>query len=670
MGRSSTIELAKSRVRSSRAITAVGYCRRSTDRQEQSIPDQQKAIENYANDHKLKLLRFYVDDAISGTSTVGRKAFQQLIDDAKRPSCDFGLVLVYDVKRFGRIDNDEAGHYRYILKIHGVEVMYCSENFTGDRTDDLLRPVKQWQAREESKDLSKVTIRGLLSKAGVTGAQPTNVRGTNPDASAKSGGGWWMGGAPPYGFDLAYQSSAGEFLFCLRYLRDGTKQMFGEKWKPIRILARRESIAVSRKDRCKLVPGDPERVKVVQRIFRLYVDGRGFKSIVDLLNRESVPSPRGPEWSVTYGGHWTISSARSILVNPVYSGDMVWNRRTDARFHRIVQGAAVVRKDVYHRRMEWNDEQDWIVIPNAHEPLVTRRVWEQARQLLKEKPDSIRQRGVNQRTGHAVDPSKLALSGVHWTGPRAKFLLSGLITCPRCGSRYEGRIDYGARPKNERRQRTRRYVYGCGGYIRLGRSHCSFGAVRQDLLEELVIRRVVEFYDRYAGPVGREKIAEALNFQLGANQEQIKDKRKGLAAKSKKIEKTTRNLLDNITATNRDLVDRRIEELRREQEQLEREIEAVELSEATSNEFDGAIDEASGFVSGLDGSLRQGPMDLRQSAVRRCVAQIRIDAESRRAVLEIRVLPFLVDGSCLNLIEKISVDLGNSTVNSESKLIQ
>jgi len=31
-------------------------------------------------------------------------------------------------------------------------------------TDDLLRPVKQWQARQELKDLSKVAIRGLLSK--------------------------------------------------------------------------------------------------------------------------------------------------------------------------------------------------------------------------------------------------------------------------------------------------------------------------------------------------------------------------------------------------------------------------------------------------------------------------------------------------------------------------
>ena len=58
---------------------AVGYVRRSTDRQEQSIPDQKKALEDYAAEHDLRLARFYVDDAISGASTLGRRAFQKMI---------------------------------------------------------------------------------------------------------------------------------------------------------------------------------------------------------------------------------------------------------------------------------------------------------------------------------------------------------------------------------------------------------------------------------------------------------------------------------------------------------------------------------------------------------------------------------------------------------------
>jgi DNA invertase Pin-like site-specific DNA recombinase len=243
---------------------AVGYVRRSTDRQEQSIPDQKKALEAYATEHGLRLVKFYIDDAISGTSTLGRRAFQQMIKDAQKSSRPFDKIIVYDVKRFGRIDNDEAGYYRHILRTNGVEVLYVSENFNGDTTDDLLRPVKQWQARQESKDLSKVTIRGLLSKVE---------------------GGWWMGGTPPYGYDLRYENAAGQFLFIVRFMPDGSKQLLNENRNLIRILARGESLNISKRDQAKLTLSDPERVKVVKQIFQMYAEqGKGYNALADLYS--------------------------------------------------------------------------------------------------------------------------------------------------------------------------------------------------------------------------------------------------------------------------------------------------------------------------------------------------------------------------------------------------
>ena len=47
---------------------AVGYLRRSTDRQEQSIPDQRKAIERYAAEHDFELTRFFVDVRTNATT--------------------------------------------------------------------------------------------------------------------------------------------------------------------------------------------------------------------------------------------------------------------------------------------------------------------------------------------------------------------------------------------------------------------------------------------------------------------------------------------------------------------------------------------------------------------------------------------------------------------------
>ena len=71
---------------------AVGYLRRSTDRQEQSIPDQRKAIERYAAENDLELARFFVDDAISGTSAVRRPAFQEMVGLAQQKPRQFSYV--------------------------------------------------------------------------------------------------------------------------------------------------------------------------------------------------------------------------------------------------------------------------------------------------------------------------------------------------------------------------------------------------------------------------------------------------------------------------------------------------------------------------------------------------------------------------------------------------
>ena len=144
---------------------AVTYLRRSTDRQEQSIADQRNHLTAYADEHGFTIVGEYINDAISGTTTHERGAFQQMIRAAQHPGRQFDYILVYDVKRFGRVDNDEAGYFRQLLRQSGVEVVYTSERLSGTDSDELLLPVLQWNARRESKDLSKVTIRGQLSLA-------------------------------------------------------------------------------------------------------------------------------------------------------------------------------------------------------------------------------------------------------------------------------------------------------------------------------------------------------------------------------------------------------------------------------------------------------------------------------------------------------------------------
>jgi len=587
----------------------VGYVRRSTDRQEQSIPDQKKAIETYAAEHGLRLVKFYVDDAISGTSALGRRAFLKMIEDAQKTSKSFDKIIVYDVKRFGRIDNDEAGYYRHILRTNGVEVLYVSENFNGDTTDDLVRPVKQWQARQESKDLSKVTIRGLLSKVE---------------------GGWWMGGTPPYGYDLRYENAAGQFLFIVRFMPDGSKQVLNEQGKGIRTLARGESLNTSKRDRAKLIPSAAERAKLIRRIFKMYAEeGKGYKSLAYTLNQQGIATPRGPEWSYIYSGKWTDTTIRAILVNPLYAGDMVWNRRTDGRFHRISNGQAVDRQNIHGARLVPNHKQDWIVVRDAHPPLISRRLFEQARQRLETEPSSVRQRGKNPRIEN---------HGKTWNGQRSRFILSGLMKCSLCGSRYQGVT----RVKGKKRvdgTRVKTRYYGCGGYITKGRSICELNAIPQEVLESKVIDTVLDFYKPYLEKGGRKKLAEAIKIQVNFEGEELVAARKRAHRQLNKIKKIISNLLDNITATNRQLVDQRLRELQQRKEKLEARLEELDRLVVSQAEIKSIAADAMQFVSGLEFTLRESLAQEKLVALRRCIEKISINKPSGTVRLKVRSVP-------------------------------
>ena len=147
---------------------------------------------------------------------------------------------------------------------------------------------------------------------------------------------------------------------------DGSKQVLNEQGKVVRTLARRESLNISKRDHARLTPGDPERIKVIVRIFKMYVEeGKGYKSSADTLNQQGIATPRGPQWSYIYSGKWADTTIRAILVNPLYAGDMAWNRRTEGRFHRISNGQTVDRQNVHGARLVPNHKQDWIIVRNA-----------------------------------------------------------------------------------------------------------------------------------------------------------------------------------------------------------------------------------------------------------------------------------------------------------------
>ncbi len=307
---------------------AAAYVRCSTDQQDQSIPDQQKAILEYASEHDLVVVKWFTDEGKSGTRAENRPGFQELQDVVKNGDRDFSSLLVYDISRWGRFgDGDEAAHYEFTMKSNGVSVHYTNEGFVNDNSpgSQIIKSVSRTMAGEYSKKLAHLTIRGNQSNA------------------AK---GYYNGGPPPYGYRRMLCEPNGTPLY---KLAPGDRK-------------------ADKNQKVKLILGPPDEIEMVRRIYHLYVEqSHSAKSVARLLELErqkgGTPSPRG--------GAWTQSTVHGMLRNPVYCGRIVWGRRC---YHHLIYPLEIGKH---------HDESEWVVCKDAHPGIITEETWEEAQKGAK-----------------------------------------------------------------------------------------------------------------------------------------------------------------------------------------------------------------------------------------------------------------------------------------------
>jgi DNA invertase Pin-like site-specific DNA recombinase len=198
----------------------------------------------------------------------------------------------------------------------------------------------------------------------------------------------------------------------------------------------------------KLVPGDPAQVRVVQLIFRLYGD-KGFS--LDMISAElharAVLNPKG-------GEHWHKSTLRKILGSRKYVGDQTWNVGHAGKYSEVVGGDIHTSDSRLASRLQ-NAREDWIVVPDLHEPLVERDLFERIQTRLQQ--------------------NQLNTSPARKDRP---YLLSGLLVCGACGYRMIGTT-----------QRGQRY-YVCGRYHSAGNRACACNLIAGKRLVRCLLQRI------------------------------------------------------------------------------------------------------------------------------------------------------------------------------------
>lgn len=192
---------------------------------------------------------------------------------------------------------------------------------------------------------------------------------------------------------------------------------------------------------------DPPAAEVVREIFALYNSGWGYKRIANHLTDKGIPTPRANEiaWKEAQGrqtrlkskAEWSIISVSSILSNDFYVGTLRQKKYTRANING---------------RDKRLDEDEHIVIENAHTPIIDARTFAYTQEQLKLRSRS-NYRGEKK---YATD-------------------YSGFLYCGDCGS-----------PMFSMSRPDLKPAYTCGTYHRRGRKGCTSHHIRVDKLDELL----------------------------------------------------------------------------------------------------------------------------------------------------------------------------------------
>ena len=504
---------------------AVAYLRRSTDKQDQSLGDQCLEVVRYAEEHGYQIIREYVDDAISGTSADERPDFQRMIADAQRG--EFRAVIVWHSDRFSRGVMCETEHYRYLLQQATVTVLSVTEDYLArDGIDgDVLRAVTQSQNRQFSISLSRNTLRGQLSSI-----------------KAESD----PGRAAPYGYDREVLAPDGAVLFRIRFCPGGVREVYDKDNKLQARYERGQSLSKpGRECKARLVLSDSERVHVIKDIFRMCLDGLGFASIAATMNERGIPGPSHHIWGST--------TIKAILENPTYRGDLVWNRRTEAKFYRVLNGRTEKRqRQPGEAKVVKTPKADWIVIPNAVPRIVSTADWDKAQVMV------ARRRRARGGAGHS----------------NRRWLLTGVLECGDCGHKFWG--DPRRKGRIEGRATVITNYYTCAGRRSHGKTICpTASALRAEQLEAWVLGKLQEIVllDEEAVDMAIERFVASVDRQDPCTGDADR-----IAREIKKIDDTVTALTTQIDPENMPLLNQRLTQLRLRRESLEQELRSARQS--------------------------------------------------------------------------------------------
>lgn len=532
---------------------AVAWARVSTGEQEKhglSIPEQFRQIRRDAEGHGIELRREFHEAKSGFRRREQRHVFDQMIDFAKGDP-DVGLILVHDYSRFGR-DSDSARNDIEDLRRSGIRVRSVTEPMVDEDSSAGVYMKAFTFAKNEaySRDVAFHTRKGCTA----------NVQTRDPES------GWCYknGGQPLFGY-RAERLHRGEV--------NRGRPIVKSIWVPDETV----------------VGGRTMREWARYCLVDLAGKGASLDELCAFCNKTGIPGRRKPYWG---NSTWHALLQPSVLLQ--YCGVGVWNVRDKQGRER--------------------PPDEWIVVENAHEALIT---GEEAQGIL----------AVRKAAG-----KKQFETGGSRARASAYLLSGGLFRCDRCQGNMIG-FHTGSG-----------YYYVCGSQPYRQGMGCGPGVyVQQGQVEAEVLRGVRQVLDLCADPRG---FTAKVNRELRQLWETSTGFRPDSAARIADIAKKIGNIRQAVEDGLGDGVwaNGRLAELVRERD----EISANAAATGGPPQLD--VDTVMKYRRDTEKVFRQGEPAERKRLLRNWVQEVKLAPESLEVSISYRlpesVMNGLVAGDC------------------------
>ncbi|MDP8237512.1 MAG: zinc ribbon domain-containing protein, partial [Candidatus Hatepunaea meridiana] len=224
-------------------------------------------------------------------------------------------------------------------------------------------------------------------------------------------------------------------------------------------------------------------------------------------------------------------------------------------------------------------------------------------------------------------------------GARSPYLLTGLIHCSHCGHKWFGyTVNSGRKRKDGSNSKT--LYYACGGYVGKGKSVCPRRVVRKEWLEGWVVGKIEEMLKKYFGkPEGLEKIRRMVEEEINDIVPQIGEELDQVAGRIQEVKQTISNLIENLTSTNREYVDARLVELKRELAVLESKRLELEAAGAKKLEINRLIDQAVELAGEFKTAFAEGTIEEKRLFLRAFLKGIKLNPVARKGQVTFILFP-------------------------------